>query len=78
MDVWTDFIAGCFGGIYPLVYVFPVLLKFSVFIGMAGTFAGHPMDTIKVRQQLNASQMSARRFIELSFQQEGVLSLSVK
>ncbi|XP_057369282.1 mitochondrial basic amino acids transporter-like [Daphnia carinata] len=57
MDVWTDFFAGCCGGI-------------------AGTFFGHPIDTIKVRQQTHLhGHLTTRRCVQLALKNEGATGL---
>lgn len=79
MDVyWSDFIAGCFGGNALFkqcnVSVCILLVAVAEIKGIGGTFVGHPIDTIKVRQQTHSDGfLSARRCFQLSLRNEGVL-----
>ncbi len=41
--------------------------------GIAGTFFGHPIDTVKVRQQTHPhGQLSTRHCVQLALKNEGV------
>ena len=42
---------------------------------MAGTIAGHPLDTIKVRMQLETRKLSARQITYETLPNEGVYGL---
>jgi len=43
--------------------------------GVAGTFGGHPIDTVKVRQQTFTDQLTIRQCIRLSLKNEGITGL---
>ena len=49
------------------------LLSVCVLTGIAGTFFGHPIDTVKVRQQTHPhGQLSTRHCVQLALKNEGV------
>ena len=54
---------------------FQLLLPSFKYTGIAGTFVGHPIDTIKVRQQTYPhGRLTTRRCIQLALKNEGVSS----